>query len=116
MKMLMIASFYRKSAIFLAIILVAEVSVCFRLRAGVTLITHGLNGNTSDWVEAMGQAISRHPRHLGTNSTLYVLTVADQSNGLTVAAEKRSGGNYVDDPSGELILLLDWSSLADGYA
>jgi hypothetical protein len=116
MKMLKIASFYRKYAAFLALILIAGELVCVRPRAGATLITHGLNGSTSDWVEAMGQAISRHPRHLGTNSTLYLLTVSNQSNGITVAAEKRSSGNYVDDSSGELILLLDWSSLADGYA
>src|SRR5690349_8806080 len=76
--------------------------------AGVTMITHGFNGNVSGWVQGMARAIPSYGRFVGTNAIVYDLVVTD-NRGLTVSARKVFGGQPATDPSAEIILKLDWS-------
>jgi hypothetical protein len=85
--------------------------------AGVTIITHGLNGNTDGWVRAMADAIPSYPRYLGTNFTIYEISVTSQNGTLgplTVSAKKLTGGNLFESQAGEIIVALDWRTVANG--
>ena len=41
--------------------------------AGVTVLTHGLNGNADGWVTGMANEIPKYYKFLGTNYTFYKL-------------------------------------------
>ena len=84
-----------------------------RSSAGVTIITHGLNGNTDDWVDAMADAIPNHPRFFGTNSTIYKLDVTYSSGFYYLSWLRESGVLPSSSESGEIIVKLDWRTLAN---
>src|SRR4051794_12269382 len=89
-----------------------------RLLAGVTILTHGLNGTTNGWVDKAADDIVR--RAGGTNqATEYVLEVGADSKGkikvLSYALEpgfKKAS----DTGAAEIVVKLDWASVADGDA
>ena len=83
--------------------------------AGVTLITHGFNGNVQGWVSGMANRIPAHPRFPGTNIVCYEVTVADNS-GFVVTTRKVAGGNPTNDPNAEIVIKLDWGDLAGFFA
>jgi hypothetical protein len=109
----------RSSVVRLLIIsLTTAYAVCLgSFAAGVTIITHGLNGDTDSWIRAMADAIRRYPQYLGTNFTIYRMSVTSQ-NGLvgplTVSAQKLAGGNPLESQAGEIIVTLDWRTVANG--
>ncbi len=81
--------------------------------AGVTLITHGLNGNIDDWVPAMAQSIPAHPGFPGTNYSRYEMVVS-YNNGFYLTTTRVGGNRPALTDSGEIIIELDWSQLANG--
>ena len=86
-----------------------------RTTAGVTVITHGLNGNVTGWVTGMATNISAYPGFRGTNFSIYNMTfVPAGGGGFTLSATRTAGGAPTNSQSGEVIIKLDWSALADG--
>lgn len=79
--------------------------------AGVaTLVTHGLYEKAEDWVTRMGQAMARHPRRqaeFGSSSPPVYLLRFDRDRNLQ--AELLEGTSPSLDPSGDVLLLLDWN-------
>lgn len=75
-----------------------------------TLITHGLYQTADDWVTQMGKAMARHPRRqfeFGTSSpTIYRLSFDKKRN---LQAKLVDGTQPSQEPSGDVILLLDWN-------
>jgi hypothetical protein len=88
----------------------------FSSRAGVTLITHGLGGDTDGWVSGMAAQIPAYARFPGTNFSTYKLFFVANGSGYNLTASRVSGGLPSVTDSGEIILKLDWSQLSDGYS
>ena len=82
--------------------------------AGVTLITHGLNGNVNGWVTGMANQVPLHHKFAGTNSVTYLLSFVNNGNGYSLSASRLTGTPPTGLDSGEIIIKLDWSQLADG--
>lgn len=87
-----------------------------RLLAGVTIITHGLDGNVTDWVADAADAIQK--RAGGTSAASEYTMVVDQnkSGDLEVASFSLDKGNIPIDQTtqAQMIVKLDWSSVSDG--
>ncbi|HWH71590.1 MAG TPA: hypothetical protein VNT26_19615, partial [Candidatus Sulfotelmatobacter sp.] len=82
--------------------------------AGVTLITHGLNGNVDGWVTGMANRIPKYSQFPGTNSTCYKTFFYSTGGPYFLGATRVAGNPPQDSPSGEIIIKFDWSQLADG--
>ncbi len=85
--------------------------------AGVTIITHGLNGNADGWVTGMANQIPNHTAFPGSSYTfykLYFIPIGGGSYQLTWARLAGSQPSLTD--SAEILVALDWSQLADGYS
>lgn len=80
-------------------------------QAGVaTLVTHGLYEKAEDWVTQMGKAMARHPRRqfeFGPSSPPVYSLWFDRNR--TLKATLLEGSLPSEDPSGDIILLLDWN-------
>ena len=76
--------------------------------AGVTIITHGLNGNVTDWIVPMAQQIPLYDSFPGTSFSCYQITVSD-----SVSQSRIGGVSPLVSDSGEIIIKLDWSSRAN---
>src|SRR5688572_6566304 len=84
-----------------------------RLNAGVTIITHGLNGNVDDWVDAMADAIPEYLGFFGSNFTTYRIDVTFSGDSFYLASIRESGSAATTSESGEIIVKLDWRTLAN---
>lgn len=85
--------------------------------AGVTIVTHGLNGNTDDWVAAMVGKMGEHPKLPGTNSSCYEIYFANVAGSYFVTQRRVSGVPATNNHSGEIFIRLDWRQLAnDSYS
>lgn len=82
--------------------------------AGVTIITHGLNGNVDGWVSGMASNIPNYFRFPGTNFTAYRMYFYFSAGSYYLTAERVAGSNPISNESGEIIIKLDWRELADG--
>src|SRR5262245_21226733 len=83
--------------------------------AGVTIITHGLDGNADGWVTGMANQIPRYTTFPGSSYTFYkfyFIPVGGGSYQLTWS--RLAGSQPTSTDSGEIIVALDWSQLADG--
>jgi hypothetical protein len=79
--------------------------------AGVTIITHGFSGNAQGWVLGMARSVPAYPGFFGTNVICYEMRLRN-SGGLQATLVKLTGGNPLTDPAAEIVLKLDWSTLA----
>jgi hypothetical protein len=77
--------------------------------AGVTIITHGFNGNVTDWIIPMAQRIPEYDLFPGTNFSCYEMVMADD---YSVSIARIGGISPLASDSGEIIIKLDWSALS----
>jgi pimeloyl-ACP methyl ester carboxylesterase len=83
--------------------------------AGVTVVTHGFNGNVTSWVIPMMDAIAASPDLPGTTSSCYRISITRDGSGQTVASATFLGGVAPDvSDSGEILIKLDWSTISGG--
>lgn len=83
--------------------------------AGVTFITHGLNGDTDGWITGMANQIPISPRFPGTNFTCYKANFFQAAGGAwNLTATRVAGDVPTATGSGEIIVKFDWSQFADG--
>ena len=81
--------------------------------AGVTLVTHGLNGNIDGWVSAMANRIAAYPLFPGTNFSCYDIYFT-QSNSAYVPTWRRVSGRAPQNTdAAEILVRLDWRQLAN---
>ena len=86
-----------------------------RLLAGITLITHGYNGDVKGWVKTAAADIAS--RVGGKNAaSIYTMSVTASGGKLSVSAFGPDSGqkNYAATSNAEMILKLDWSSVSSG--
>src|SRR4051812_22378511 len=84
------------------------------LLAGVTILTHGYNGDITGWVATAANDIANR---IGTADTSrYVMTVDRDAQGqLAVTSFTRDGGPGIENSvNGEAIVRLDWSKVSNG--
>jgi hypothetical protein len=75
--------------------------------AGVTIITHGLEGQVGGWIVPLAQ------RLLGPDAICYEIRVKDdRAGGHFLTYEKLSGPALKDSASAEIVIKLDWSEFA----
>jgi hypothetical protein len=82
--------------------------------AGVTIITHGLNGNVDGWVTGMATNIANYLNFPGTNFACYEMYFAPNGGGYLLTSARVNGSAPPDLDSGEIVVKLDWRQLADG--
>jgi hypothetical protein len=82
--------------------------------AGVTIITHGLDGNVDGWITSMAEAIPEYYRFAGTNFTCYEMYFVPSGPNYLLTSTRVSGSPPAVPESGEIIIKLDWRQLADG--
>src|SRR5688572_19979559 len=95
-------------------LLVALLSLSWVSRAtgaGVTVITHGFNGNAQGWVLGMAGNIPGYYRFPGTNVICYEV-VASFGSSFNVTSRKLAGGHPTNDFNAEIVIKLDWGDLA----
>ncbi|NNM27999.1 MAG: hypothetical protein HKO57_00635, partial [Akkermansiaceae bacterium] len=82
---------------------------------GVTLVTHGFNGNVTDWVIPMADRIPGHPGFEGTEVSCYQLVIVENNSGQLEASAALISGSPGDlAGSGEIFVKLDWSNVDGG--
>src|SRR5437667_12496727 len=79
--------------------------------AGVTIITHGFNGNVTDWIIPMANRIPQYNLFPGSEFSCYELTVGSD---YSVTQSRIEGVSPMVSDSGEIVIKLDWSALAVG--
>ena len=79
----------------------------------MTIITHGLNDSVNGWVSAMADAITNYSRFPGTNCSLYEMYFYNNGGTNYLAATLFGGNPPATTDSGEIIVEVDWSILAD---
>ncbi len=80
-------------------------------RAGVvTLITHGWTQDADGWVRSMGRAMAEHPLRKAEFGFVRPTTYRLSFNGdRSLKAERIDGAAPLQNPSGDVFLLLDWN-------
>lgn len=84
------------------------------LCGGVTLVTHGFNGNVTDWVIPMCNKMAQYRTFPGTNVSIYQISVTESSGVYNVSQSFLDGVSATASDSGEILLALDWSTLSSG--
>ena len=81
--------------------------------AGVTIISHGLNGSIDDWVISMADRITHYPLFPGSTSTCYEIYLALVGNQYVPMWRRLVGDDPTTTLSGEILIKLDWRQLAN---
>jgi len=80
--------------------------------AGVTIITHGLNGDIDGWVSSMTERLMNYRPFPGTNATRYELYFIPGGADYVLTWRRVAGGAPTTTDSGEIFIALDWRQLA----
>jgi hypothetical protein len=80
--------------------------------AGVTVITHGFDGNVTDWVIPMGDKIPQHHGFPGSNSASYQISITKSGSAYATTQTFLDGVSPLASDSGEIVIALDWSTLS----
>jgi hypothetical protein len=100
----------RDRLLLLAVLLLVS---CSGFGAGVTLVTHGFNGNVTDWVIPMCNRIPQYQTFPGTNYSIYQISITRSGSVYSLSQTFLGGStNPLASDSGEIIIALDWSTLA----
>jgi hypothetical protein len=81
---------------------------------GVTLATHGFNGNVTDWVIPMLDKIPSFRSFPGTNVSEYQISITRSGGAYSITQTFLDGIAPATSDSGEILVALDWSSLSSG--
>ena len=84
------------------------------IATGVTVITHGLNGNVDGWITGMATNVPNYRRFPGTNFTCYQLSFSNFNNAYYLTTARVAGNAPTNSDTGEIVVKLDWRQLADG--
>ena len=76
------------------------------------MITHGYNGNVTDWVIPMADKIPQYHSFPGSNSTSYQISITRNGSVYSVSQTLLDGVSPLSSDSGEIVIALDWSSLS----
>jgi len=98
-------------------LVIAALLVCFPGKVaagGLTLITHGLNGNADGWVTGMATNVPQYARFPGTNFSCYAMSFSNFNGTYYLTAARVAGVAPANSDSGEIVVKLDWRQLADG--
>src|SRR6266850_6266838 len=82
------------------------------LAGGVTLITHGFNGNVTDWVIPMADKIPAYRTFPGTNVSEYQISITRSGSTYSLTQTFLDGVLPAASDSGEILIALDWSTLS----
>ena len=102
------------SILFSALALLAVSSPHVANAAGVTIITHGYDGNVNGWITGTANAIPGYPTFPGANFTTYTITLTTDGSGNYYYQWSRSNSSPATASSGEIIVKLDWSQMSGG--
>ena len=80
--------------------------------AGVTVITHGYEGNVTEWVIPMGDKIPQDRSFPGSNSASYQISITRSGGAFSISQTFLDGVSPLASDSGEIVIALDWSSLS----
>src|SRR5882672_1169079 len=69
--------------------------------AGVTIITHGLNGNVDGWITGMATNIPNYQKFHGTNYTCYEMYFFSSAGSYYLTAARVAGSQPAAPESGE---------------
>ncbi len=79
----------------------------------MTVITHGFNGNVTDWIIPLAGRIPAFASFPGATFSCYEIAITRNGSGQYVAAATFLGGVApMESDSGEILIKLDWSTLA----
>src|SRR5207249_109995 len=100
------------------LIFLGLVVFCYSFNAqtgGVTLVTHGWNGNVTDWIIPMAEAM---PQYSGfSDFSCYEIYWVQDAQGVYHPTQSRIGGvNPTNSQSGEIFVKLDWSQISVSLA
>jgi hypothetical protein len=80
--------------------------------AGVTVITHGYDGNAQGWITAMAQAISGYNTNATADFVAYTLTLTTDGTDYFHQWSHDAGPMPLASTNCELLVKLDWSQMA----
>jgi hypothetical protein len=111
-----IAFIFAKILILVACGIGMVLTQCTTKAVGVTIITHGADGDVTGWVSSMADELpiyfqSRYPG-LGTNFTIYTVTLTTDGIDYYYQWQRDSGSSPTNTNTGEIIVKLDWSQMA----
>jgi len=103
----------RRSALLALFLMTCVLTPIHSFAAGVTIITHGYDGNVNGWVTGMANQMTNYGTFPGTNSTTYTITLTTDGSSIYYQWS-RTGIVPTNTVSGEIIVKLDWSQMSGG--
>ncbi len=79
---------------------------------GVTVITHGFSGNITDWILPMAAEMPGYPGFPGADLTCYDVDIEKSVSSYRYEVRLLDGPQPQLGDSGEIVIKLDWSSVA----